>query len=223
MPSEISSGGRSFSEIYGKLWERLEAGPTQDILFSILFAPPGSDVISEVRSNFAYLNLRSGTEWDLYLAGYSPGIKPRREPRQIASFDPLGFRSVVADVESYHRRALSSVADQPPGLVSWKYSGVAEMASFMAYRTEGSPHVDWLSMRTAKIGNNGAVETIGEVVEKLSDWRAEDAKIGDLAPGELLASNSLFSVAPALSFLAMTITEGVIGNAAYELLHKIIS
>ncbi|MER5645269.1 hypothetical protein [Streptosporangium sp. NPDC002524] len=248
-------------------------------LISIMFCHPRSVVFRDLNQDFAYLDRRSGVHWDLFFAGYSGRrrwLSPRALGVPIWKFSPSDFDEIRRHVERLHREALSD--DVPDGLTPWRYSGVPELVSVMAYRAtwtdrqqqfvnrlhefgERAPglwkeldavndnvsariraevitqytspvKIDWASLHAVRLTDlNGAYENhnLATVAEILSGWR-EDAdspcprrEFLELAPGEVPSETASLKVLhPLLQAAGAAIAGGVTGNAAYDLIKKLI-
>ncbi|MEU4190878.1 hypothetical protein AB0E69_03185 [Kribbella sp. NPDC026611] len=185
------------------------AGQAADgsVLVSLVFCPPGSLVFQDLERNFSYLNLRSGARWDLHFVGYESLAGKLIEAPSVLGvplwrFDARRFLSTVVSVET---RA------------PWRYSGDAELVSFMAY--QGAPDlVDWQSFRSVSLDRS-----LGSMVEIMSDWRADRPELRDYAPGEVREDGfSVLQLSSALTKAAGVLAGGVVTNAAYELLKGLL-
>ncbi|MEV5561247.1 hypothetical protein AB0L44_47090 [Nonomuraea wenchangensis] len=248
-------------------------------LISIMFCHPRSVVFRDLNQDFAYLDRRFGVHWDLCFAGYSgrrQWLRPRALGVPIWKFSPSDFDDIRRHVERLHCEALSG--DVPDGLTPWRYSGVPELVSVMAYRASWTDRqqqfvnrlhelekqvpawlrevdavdvnvfaripteaitrytspvkIDWASLHAVRLTDlNGAYENhnLATVVESLSNWR-EDAdsphprrEFLELAPGEVPSETaSLTILHPLLQAAGAAIAGGVTGNAAYDLIKKLI-
>lgn len=200
----------------------------RDALVSIVFAPPAKIVFADLAANYDYLNLRSGTHWDVYFAGY----QPRRWGRFPAAagdvpsteyFDPNSFAELVDEVEERHACALADAADAPPGCRNWHYSGGCDLVSLLAYRSRYRIlNWDWLSLRGVTMtDSNGAYRdglSLGEVTETARRWREDPAELARFGPGEAPATAPASVLGPALASLGALVATGVAQNAAYDVL-----
>lgn len=189
-------GGADYPKLESFMVKKMRKRGVEQSLFSIAFIPPGTLELDDVRNNFAYYNIRSGIDWDLYLAGYSVYSNRRTgQPRKHLKFNPSSFDRIITDVRLAQNAALRT-SDKPPNLAPWKYSGRCELVSMMAYCGAGI-YVDWLSLRAVTIqsaSKSGSNYTFGEVTETLSDWRLEPALLQEIGPGEFNAEHPLFAL-----------------------------
>jgi len=185
-----------------------------------------SPVWRDLCTNRAFLDERTGEQWDLFFAGLSalapsePGAQPiRGGDRDFpAFFNPRSFGDIERQVAAGHRDALSGDrADSAP----WTYHAGTEVVSFMVYGRDPN----WLSLRWVPLyAGSGDRLTIIHVSEGLTQWQ-EDIVDPWLAPGEVLhgASPASSLLAAALGWTAQAVTSGVLGDGAYELLKKLLS
>ncbi len=202
---------------------RFKKSAADSALVSILFTQPKSIVYKDLRRNHAYIDIRSGLRWDLYIAGYEavPILNRWR-------FDARGFNELREHVESEHKAALISPhapAKRPP----WHFSGTADLVSVMAYPGGTRTKYDWLSLKGVRLLDSNSryiSHSLGEVVETLSDWRddTDPAALRALAPGEVYAfAEPTLSLTPYLLAAGSKLVEGVAVNTAYDLLKKLIA
>jgi len=212
------------AELYG------QHRPLHDRLVSIVFANPTSPVWADLHGNRAMLDVRSGSSWDLFFAGLS-GYHPmphdrnsvrlqassRRKANFLGYFNPRSFDQIVGDVEHGQRRAFQAAHDPRAW---WRYSGGTDLVSFMVYGREP----DWLSLHDVSLyTRDGTAKDLSQVSEGLARWQ-EDLVDPDLAPGEFRPDIGTVGgpLARALQWTAAVVTGGVMGNAAYELLTKVL-
>lgn len=227
----------TFSEILNRAEAYAQPRPLRDRLVSIVFANPTSPVWADLKGNHAMLDARSGDSWDLFFAGLSayssmprersavqvpprpPGRKRPDRDEFPGWFNPGMFTQIAGDVEHGQRRALRAADDRRPG---WRYSGGTDLVSFMVYGREP----DWLSLRNISLYRAARYELdLGHVVEGLRGWQREELD-AFLAPGECSPSGltpSTGVLAAALQWSAGAVAGGVLGNAAFELIRKVVS
>jgi len=216
-----------WDELCDQVLEHMDTAGHDEALVSMVFANPRSVVFADLESNFAYLDLRSGRTWDLFFVGYGGrywGKFPRSDKtrRSTDFWSHAQFYHTARDVSEAHRAALASADDVPPNLEGWRYSGNCDLVSLMAYR-RGSHDIlwDWPSLRAVMLtdANGSYVEQgLGEVVETLSEWRAEPADLDQLAPGEGPVVTRVLDLGRALAAVGTAAGSGVAGGAAYDLL-----
>ena len=221
----------SFQDMETRVRTRLSETGHDAALVSIVFAPPRSAVFEDLSANFAYYNLRSGLNWDLFFAGYGArhwGRFSRKAQRSADFFSPRNFLDLSDGVTQRHVRELSTTVDTPPGLKAWHYSGKCDLVSVMAYRGDGQCSKlrwDWLSLRAVSLTDStGRYEqfSLGEVVELASRWRDDPDELRVFAPGESPVVGSVMSLGAALGAVGAAVASGVAGNSAYDLLKQII-
>ncbi|GIH27626.1 hypothetical protein Aph01nite_59360 [Acrocarpospora phusangensis] len=192
---------------------------------TILFAPPNTSVIKDIRESYAHLDIRSGPDWELYIAGY----RKQRSGRIV--FNERDFDELQKEIEAGHQKGwVEAALSEGRKYVNdtygpaWKFSGTADLVSFMAY--DGPQlEVDWLTLRAVQLLDaNGSYRRygIGEIVEILRDWRKDNPEFRDFAPGESPELAPIMSICPALSWLGSTAAIAISGNAAYDLLKVIL-
>ena len=204
------------------IYSRLKGAQKSSALVSILFTQPQSVVYEDLRRNYAYLDVRSGLSWDLYIAGYE-----RLPVLNRWKFDHFGFNQIREHVEIKHEAAVASSDSLAIGSSPWRFSGTADLVSFMAYPGEYGMQYDWLSLKALKLldANGRYIKySLGEIVEELSDWREVDSPtLRELAPGEVPASlESALSLQPFMKASAATLFGGIAVNAAYDLIKKLM-
>ncbi|MGJ6968866.1 hypothetical protein ACSDR0_43890 [Streptosporangium sp. G11] len=205
------------------IYSRFKKAPKSSVLVSVLFTQPQSIVYKDLRRNHAYLDVRSGLSWDLYIAGYekSPILNRWR-------FDSSGFNQIREYVESEHEAAMASSGPLMIGDSPWRFSGTADLVSFMAYPGEYHMQYDWLSLRALRLldANDRYIKySLGEIVEELSDWQEADSPVlRELAPGEIVSSPaSTLSLQPFMKAGAATLIGGIAVNAAYDLIKQLMT
>ncbi|MBK3631446.1 hypothetical protein JHN52_00425 [Streptomyces sp. MBT97] len=237
----MPSMGTSFDMMPASRWSELErdvgrrmreAGHEETIV-SIAFATPYSVVFNDLKRNFAYLNIRSGTAWDLYFAGYGGARwgqfpEPRTSRGSAEFYSPSRFNDLRIAVSGRHRQALEQAPEVPAGTPPpWRYTGQCDLVSLMAYPGDMDAPVkwDWLSLRGVTMTDaKGAytVHGLPEIVEDLSDWRMEPEppSLSRFAPGEDRNTNTTTtsSLGAALTALSLTVAGGVATSAVYDLL-----
>ncbi|MFC0623173.1 hypothetical protein [Kribbella deserti] len=197
------------------------ADPLGERLISMVFAPPGHPVWTELRCTVAYLNAQSGAAWDLFFVGMPAIERPdlvqtwlRREwPKH---FRPEKFNEVARQVQLEHRRALE-VAGQSRS-DRWRHTGGADLVSIMAY--DGAP--DWLSLTHVRLDQPGSQSmTLAEVTARLAIWRDEPAD-PELSPGRLReVDSSRAALVAGLAATAAALSADLAANAAYDILKNI--
>lgn len=208
-------------------WIQRRAKESEDgsVLVSLILCQPNSLVIRDLKKANAYVNLRSGATWDLHLIGYETfRIRPSVLGIPMWRFNAGRFLDVIAHIQHEYAAKLADSEGVTPGK-PWRYSGTADLVSFMAYR-DFPGLIDWPSLRAIQLLDaQGAYldRSIGQIVEIMSDWREDDPEIREYAPGELRQSAiSVVDLHRALTAVAGMVTSGIIGNAAYELLKKLL-
>jgi hypothetical protein len=194
-------------------------------LISIIFARPSSPVWRDLETNRAFLDLRSGDAWDLFFAGMSAFAA--EEADAIPIVDPswrgdfaryLNLRAFRGIEETIYRgqRSVTQKADHEFEI--WRYSGETDLVSFMCYAREP----DWLSLRSVHIEESptGRPLSLGQITEGLTRWSSGDVD-ERFAPGRAAAGahrTNASSLDKALSWAALTVAGGVLGNSAYDLI-----
>jgi len=151
MPMEAS---RSFGVVSRMTRERLRRSDDGIALVSVVFAHPDSLVFHDLANNFGYLRVRSGNRWDLHFAGYcKPSLNP---PPDAVAIEKIGgttwlfsatlfndLRSYIErrhelvtrdELEGFRRNGIWSRSYRPP-ITTWRFSGTADLISFMAYES----------------------------------------------------------------------------------------
>jgi hypothetical protein len=203
-----------WESIVGQVRERLRETGDDEALVSLVLAPPASVVLRDLRSNFAYLDLRSGLGWDCFFAGYGADRWGRFEGR--GEFRAEDFRRLVKQVAYRYEKAVAE---------RWRYSGKCDVVSWMVYRGARTKAVfDWHSMRAVTLtdaNDRYAGQSLGEMVEVLSDWRDEEPGLAAFAPGEAPGGVGVGALGGLLASALRTGASGVTVNAAYDLLKKL--
>lgn len=200
--------------------------PLGERLVSLVFAPPQSAIWRELVVSVAHLDLRSGDKWDLFFVGL-PAIDRRegvpdwvrRSWRSLRREQPNAeaFNRVANDVSSLHAAAL--VREEGADVRKWRYSGRAELVSFMSYN--GQP--DWLSLTHFDLARLGEAP-LAQVTERLTPWANGHIDM-ELSPGLPIHGDpelrglgvSLFQAG------ALAVGSGIAGNAAWELIKEVFS
>lgn len=204
-----------------------------DRLVSIVFANERSPVWSDLTSNRAFLDSRSGESWDLFfagLSGYGPMPKDRDRAQRLFMksrkysdeviespyFNPTYFTEIEQLVSREHAQAVEGSSEHGP----WRYSGGTDLVSFMVY----GRNPDWLSLRAVRLYSvSGRPVDLFEAVEGLARWQ-EEILDDYLAPGGFpYVQEGARGLVRGLSWSAEAITAGVLGNAAFELLKRVLS
>ncbi|TCO61119.1 hypothetical protein EV192_103703 [Actinocrispum wychmicini] len=209
-------------------------------------------VFRDLKCEYAYLNTRSGTAWDLHFVGYEcPGplkqLPPSKAGVPLWRFRPEQFNAIRQMVQNEHRRELGTsnnpfpptdaryyrheretLGKDKPRLPGWRYSGRPELVSFMAYPKDYAHElIDWLSLRAVQLvdaNGNYLAQSLSEVVEIMSDWRHHDSDaLRGLAPGESPVVVSALPIGKALRATVSVLAAGVSGNAAYDLIKLAIN
>jgi len=194
-------------------------------LISIVFARPSSPVWRDLETNRAFLDLRSGDAWDLFFAGMSAfgaeegGAIPIADPNWHGGYtrylNPRAFREIEETIY-WGQQRIAERADHE--FEVWRYSGETDLVSFMCYAREP----DWLSLRSVRIEESptGRPISLGQITEGLTRWSSGDAD-ERFAPGRA-AKGADRAHAPsldkALSWAALTVAGGVLGNSVYDLI-----
>jgi hypothetical protein len=203
--------------------------PLGQRLVSIVFARPSSPVWRDLETNRAFLDLRSGDAWDLFFAGMSAYAK--QEPDAISIADPTqrrnykrylnpdAFREIEQTIYLGQRGA-SVNADH--SFEVWRYSGETDLVSFMCYAREP----DWPSLRSVRIeeSSSGRSISLGRITEGLTNWGSGEVD-EQFAPGEVVErADGVYasSLEKALSWTALTVTGGVLGNSVYDLIKALL-
>jgi hypothetical protein len=201
--------------------------PLSDRVVSVVFANPGSSVWRDLQTNRAFLDERTGDHWDLFFAGLSAFASVEDDAQIIgayytrsdfpAFYNPRAFSEIEQWVAQGHRSALAREQPKPR---PWTYKGGTHVVSFMAYA--GDP--DWLSLKSIPLyTQKGEPLTLVHVTEGLAKWK-EDRVDPYLAPGEGLSNVAVQTawLTAALGWTASAAAGGVLGNAAYELVRKLL-
>jgi hypothetical protein len=228
--------GRSFSlasawdELLQAVERRTEESTDGSALVSLVMCQPDSLVFRELKRTQAYVDLRSGTAWDLHLIGYAAintfgTMRPSVLGIPTWRFRAGRFLDVVAHVQHGHAAGLAASDSAVAGSAPWRYSGTGDLVSFMAYR-DLPGLIDWPSLKGVQLHDaQGAYldRSIGQIVEIMSDWREDGPEVQEFAPGEMRQTAiSVLDLRRALIVVAGMVTSGVIGNAAYDLLKQLI-
>ncbi|GAA2120417.1 hypothetical protein [Actinomadura napierensis] len=181
--------------------DQVARAPGNQGMLTFVFAHPNSVVLRDLNASAAYIDIRSGLAWNLFVVGYAPG--PHGQPDLVSK--PQVFDEV--------RRTIPA---------PWRYSGLCDLVSVMAYQGHAGL-IDWSSMRSVTItGPDGGYtdRSIGEISELMADWHDDPPGLADYAAGEPPAARSLTvsRLAPALGFLGNAVGGGVLGNTVYDLL-----
>ena len=214
----------AWERLLRKVEERCRHSADNSVLVSLVFCHPRSVVFRDLKAEYAYLDHRSGANWDLHFVGYDCRTRPVLPPSvagvPLWRFHADRFNALRQDLQDAHAAALAE-SDAPFDSVGWRYSGRPELVSFMAYHYFPE-FIDWLSLRAVPLvdADGGYLDrSLSEVVEVMSDWRELDSDdLRDLAPGELPRAVSAAPIGRALRVVAAAIASGVAGNAAYELI-----
>ncbi|WP_158854959.1 hypothetical protein [Saccharothrix deserti] len=226
-------GAHEWRSVLRAVAERCNQSAESGTLVSLVFCNPASIVLRDLKTEYAYFQERSEDAWDLHFVGYRCQKKWSLRPSRIGipmwRFDGKKFNEVRMIVQSEHRKYAE---DSPFSRSGWTYSGRPEIVSFMAYGrydeefNEPRAHIDWPSLRAVPLvdANGSYIDySLGEVVEAMSDWRERDGEVlRHLAPGELPIAASTLSIEGALKAVASALAIGITGNAAYELIKKVI-
>jgi hypothetical protein len=208
------------ADIYGS------AQPLRDRLVSIVFAEPASLVINDLESNRVFWDEMTGESWDLFFAGYyqygSHGderpiqVDPRPYREGAWQFSPSMFHRFLREVE----HEITHAQPRP----SWRFSGTADLVSFMVYG--GEP--DWASLHSVDLCGTTAPQPgrhpLGQVVEGLRHWQDEDPD-PSYAPGEAPVTGPFISreaLRQALLWSALAAAAGIIGNRADDILTHLL-
>lgn len=211
--------------IFGVVKERTSPGdPLGERLVSMVFAPQASSIWNELAVSVAHLDLRSGTDWDLFFVGLPAIRPPERVPEWVREqwrrwrgeqVNAEAFNRVATDVSRSHAAALR----QHEGSDSrrWRYSGRSELVSVMSY--DAQP--DWLSLRSFDLARLGDAP-LAQVTERLTPW-ADGPIDTDLSPGlPSLGDPDLRGLAVGLLQTGLAaVGGGVASNAAWELIRTI--
>jgi hypothetical protein len=205
--------------------------PMQDRLVSVVFANPSSPVWEDLHTNRAFLDERSGDEWDLFFAGMSAyGSMPgEREPVKLREIDRNVWLylnpSHFGEIEHWILRGQGEAPrDVTERREPWRYSGGTDLVTFMVYARDP----DWPSLvSVALYAPDGSGLDLSRITEGLRQWQDDDVD-SSLAPGEAPRTEPLIRLSTALRWSALAISiaaakaasAGVIGNAAYALLKQ---
>jgi hypothetical protein len=196
------AGGITLEEIVRMVRDE-RWSPGGPALVSIIFTTPDRVVLPALRQMGAYLHLRSGHQWHIFVAGYGEDTRGREAPRvrfDAASFDEL-------------RRQMPA---------RWRYSGLCDVVSVMAYQ-DHPQIIDWESFRSVTITRRDGTyvdRSFGQIAELMSDWPHDPDGLADYAPGEAPAIGvfGVKSLEPGLRFIGYSVSTGVLGNFAYDML-----
>jgi hypothetical protein len=184
-------------------------------------------VWQDLQANRAFLDVRTGNDWDLFFAGLSAfkasdrdaiAIDPSRRKRDFPAYhNPHAFTSIERWVTGGHRAALAADRSEKE---PWSYQGGTDVLSFMTYGRDP----DWLSLKAAPLYTaEGEPLRLVHVAEGLAQWKTDNVD-SHLAPGEALGSVNIQTgwLTAALGWTATAAAGGVLGNAAYELVRKLL-
>ncbi|MEW2354918.1 hypothetical protein [Spirillospora sp. NPDC029432] len=180
--------------------------PGRQSLVSIIFSTPDRVIVPELRRIQAYLQLRSGDRWHIFVAGYREDWRSGTwSEKPVLRFDEQSFDEL--------RRQMPS---------PWRYSGLCDVVSVMAY-SHHPQTIDWESFRSVTItrpDGTYAERSFGEIAELMSDWPDDPDGLADYAPGEPPSIGRLDrqSLEPGLRFLGGAVGGGVLGNFTYDML-----
>ncbi len=222
--------GSAWDQLQQAVRRRTEESTDGSALVSLVVCQPDSLVFQGLKRTHAYVDLRSGTAWDLHLIGYA-AINTRGTMRPSVlgiptwRFNAGRFLDVVARIQRGHAAGLAASDSTVAGNTApWRYSGTADLVSFMAYR-DLPGLIDWPSLRAVQLLDaQGAYfdRSIGQIVEIMSDWQDDGPEVREFAPGELRQTAiSILGLRRALVTVASMVTSGVIGNVAYDLLKQL--
>ncbi len=76
--------------------------PLGERLVSVVFAHPGSHVWSELETNRAFLDSRSGEKWDLFFAGLSAGTPMPHEANPFKTRAVQPWRAAAVQSQELH-------------------------------------------------------------------------------------------------------------------------
>ena len=212
-----------------RIRESTDRSSDGSVMVSLVLCQPNSLVFRELKETYAYVDLRSGVAWDLHLIGYKAinrhgNMKPSVLGIPTWRFNAGRFLDVVAHIQYEHAAALADSEDAPAGR-PWRYSGTADLVSFMAY-WDFPGLIDWPSLRAVQLLDaQGAYldRSMGQIVEIMSDWSEDGPEVREFAPGELQQTAiSVLDLRRALIAVAGMVTSGIVGNAAYDLLKKLL-
>jgi hypothetical protein len=226
-------GDPAFSSAWDALlWtirKSTEESSDGSVLVSLVLCPPNSLVFRQLKETHAYVNLRSGTTWDLHLTGYTAinsfgTMRPSVLGIPTWRFSAGRFLDVIAHIQHNHAGTLAD-SESPATGKPWRYSGTADLVSFMAYR-DFPELIDWPSLRAIQLLDAQGTyldRSIGQIVEIMSEWREDGPEVREFAPGELQQTAiSALHLRRALVAVAGMVTSGVVGNAAYDLLKNLL-
>jgi hypothetical protein len=133
-------------------------------------------------------------------------------------FNPKNFNRVANRISHEHAEALPEGEKH----LAWRYSGGTDLVSFMCYARDP----DWLTLKSVRLYPWSRLSpgvSLTEVTEGLRDWRKDNVD-PLLAPGEASAQDSypFDCLADALYWSATAIVGGVLGNATYDLLKRLL-
>jgi hypothetical protein len=218
----------AWNALLGSIEQRTEESSDGSVLVTLVLCPPSSLVFRELKNTYAYVNLRSGNVWDLYMIGYTAinrygATRPSVLGIPIWRFSAGRFLDVIAHIQQEHAGALAD-SDNVTAGKPWRYSGTADLVSFMAYQ-DSPTFIDWLSLRAVQLLDAKGTyldRNIGQIVEIMSDWREDGPEVREFAPGELQQTAiSILDLRQALIAVAGMVISGVVGNAAYDLLRNL--
>lgn len=197
-----------------------------DRVVSIVFANPGSPVWDDLQTNRAFLDDRSGNDWDLFFAGLS-GFAPSDDGAKAVGrgwrgeipkfFNPRSFTQIEQWIAMGHASALAAAN---LGTSPWTYRGGTDVVSFIAYGRDP----DFLSLKSAPLYSpSGDLLTLVHITEGLAKWKLDHVD-PLLAPGEVLRgiSDDTGWLAAGLGWTTSAVVGGVLGNSVYEVIRKLI-
>lgn len=127
---------------------------------------PNTDIIRVAEQQRAYFDLRTGTSWDLYFAGYYRWGPPAYDAEGVCLVD-------AADGPQFSPREFDSMRRYLSRASSWDYSGTADLVLVNAFLAHGhEPLIDWESARGGPLLDaNGLYlrHSLGEVIEFLTN------------------------------------------------------
>lgn len=194
------------------------SNPGAERLTSIVFANPTSFVWRDLHTNRAFLDVRTGDDWDLFFAGMSGYKRMDTDAEQLWDpfwrenwqryLNPQRFKAIERRVVLGQQRAAV------PSSRLWQYSGDTDLVSFMCYARDP----DWASLVYCRIDDSEpSARSLGEIAEGLRRW--QDGEVDpDLTPGEFQTARVLPDLGAALKWSAAAVGSGIVGDFAYDLL-----
>jgi len=185
-PNEHSKGSRQMFQMSAALstqmWrDELDAkwigGPT---VLAFLFSLPHSDAIEHLDRHGDYLDIRSGSTWDLFWPGYYRSNATSQFENNCGS-ESVG-RGFAADWY-FNAREFNKMRGDIESLTDerWRFSGGTDLVLVNAWIPDRGPStIDWTSTLSGPVDANTTLG-LGQIVERISRDLEDDD--GDAAYG----------------------------------------